>query len=87
MTLEQRVRDVSVLNLLDRAVVVTEDETSWQDHSEGIRAAIAEGGLGLAIRRQMAFEATLDDDEFSIVDDYGEFPPALAALALEEPTP
>lgn len=70
------------LDLLDRAVLTTEDETEWREHSEGIRAAIREGGLVLAIQRQLDFEDSLDDDGFTAEDTYGPFPAALrAALA------
>jgi hypothetical protein len=71
---------VAVLDLLVRAVVVTEDETDWREHAEGIRAAVTEGGLALAIQREMDFEATLEDPEFTVADTYGEFPTSLLAI-------
>ncbi len=78
-----------VLELLDRAVLTTEDETEWRDHSEGIRGAIKEGGLRLAIQRQLDFETSLDADEEGFTEDtYGEFPASLrAALEAKGPRP
>lgn len=72
-----------VLDLLDRAVLTTEDETEWRDHTDGIRAAIKEGGLTLAIQRQRDFEATLEMDEWSVAEAYGPFPESLAAALAE----
>jgi hypothetical protein len=70
----------AAIDLLLRAAEVTEDETSIQEQAEGMLSAIAEGGLALAIKREMEFEKTLDDDEFSVADDYGPFPADLAGL-------
>ena len=73
----------AAIDLLLRAVAVTEDETSWQEHAEGLLSAIEEGGLVLAIKREMEYEATLDDGEFTIADDYGPFPADLVALTVK----
>lgn len=78
---------IAALDLLIRGNTVTEDETSWQEHVEGIRAAIEEGGLALAIRREQEFEATLDDPDFTVDDTYGPFPADLAAIAAARGDP
>jgi hypothetical protein len=70
----------AALDLLMRAFTVTEDETAWQEHADGILSAIEEGGLALAVKREMEFEKTLDDDWFSVDEAYGAFPESLLAL-------
>ena len=76
------------IDLLMRGVLVTEDETSPEEHAEGIRAAVKEGGIALAIRREMDFERSLNiPGEFNVTQTYGRFPRGLAAFAapLEDP--
>lgn len=76
---------IAALDLLLRGTVVTEDETTWEEHAEGIRYAIKEGGLALAIRREMEFERSLNaSGEFSVAQTYGRFPERLRRLALTE---
>lgn len=87
---------LAALRLLERAMLVTEDETEPRDHMEGIAAAIKEGGIGLAIRREMEFERTLNipgrwwawpsSGEFNVTRDYGRFPRSLALLAAPAAT-
>jgi hypothetical protein len=79
------------IRLLRRSVLVTEDETELMELAEGMEAAIREGGIGLAIRREMDFEKTLNmPGEFSVREAYGRFPESLAKYASvshpQEPT-
>ena len=73
---------IAAIDLLLRAQTVTEDETTIQEHAETMRGVIASEGLPVAIRREMDFEAALDDPEFPVIEAYGPFPPDLAALAV-----
>lgn len=77
------------VDLFLRACLVTEDETTPQEFAEGLRAAVKEGGIGLAIRREMDFERSLNiRGEFNVTQAYGRFPKSLAAYATQqEPTP
>ena len=78
---------VAALDLLLRGMTVTEDETSAEEHAEGILAAIKEGGLALAVRREMEFEANLDIEEEPnfVAETYGPFPAHLARLSESKP--
>ena len=79
----------AALDLLLRGMTVTEDETSAEEHAEGILAAIKEGGIALAIRREIEFEKNLDIEEEPnfVRDTYGAFPAHLAAIAKADETP
>lgn len=76
------------IRLLHRAVKVTEDETEPWELSEGIESAIKEGGIGLAIRREMDFEQTLNiRGECNVREMYGRFPESLARFAAPKESP
>jgi hypothetical protein len=70
------------VRLFQRSCLVTEDETEPREHSEGMEVAIREGGLGLAIRREMDFERSLNiPGEVNVTRDYGRFPASIAKYA------